>query len=233
MKTYRGFLFDADNTIFDYDSAEREAFAETVGAAVPGVPLETALAAYRSINSQYWKRFEEGAITIKDLKVGRFRDLLDSLGARGDPAAVSASYLRALSRRAPFLPHAREVLEKLARRAPLCLVTNGLTEVQRGRIQATGIGGLFAAVIISEEIGISKPDPRFFLLAAEALALPAEDLLCIGDSPSTDIAGAAAAGIDACWYSPKGKSWPGPGPAPPHIVNDLRDILRFTPAVFL
>jgi len=229
MKSYRGFLFDADNTLFDYDRAEKEALAEAIAAAAPGIPDGAAVSAYRAVNADYWKRFEEGSVTLDELKIGRFRDFLGSLGARGDPEALSAAYCAALSRKAYFLPHAREVLEELARTALLCIVTNGLAEVQRGRIERSGIGGLLAAVIVSEEIGISKPDPRFFRAAAEALGLGPGELLCVGDSPSTDIAGAAAAGIDACWYSPAGAPWAGPGPAPAFVAADLRDLLAFAP----
>jgi HAD superfamily hydrolase (TIGR01549 family) len=139
--------------------------------------------------------------------------------------------LNALASHARFLPHAREVLEELATRASLCLITNGITEVQRGRIGKAGIAHLFRAIIISEEIGISKPDPRFFQAAARALSLRANDLLCIGDNPSTDIEGAAAAGMDACWYSRCGAPWPGPGPAPKYVISDLRELIDLAPPI--
>ena len=58
MKTYRGFLLDADNTLFDYDRAEREAFLEAVAPALPGVPPEQAHATYCRINAEHWARFE-------------------------------------------------------------------------------------------------------------------------------------------------------------------------------
>lgn len=49
-------------------------------------------------------------------------------------------------------------------------------------------------------------------------------LLCVGDSPAADIAGAQAAGIDACWFAPAGGPWPGPGDPPLHTVRVLSDI---------
>jgi 2-haloacid dehalogenase len=224
VKTYRGFLFDADNTLFDYDGAERAALTATILEAVPGVDLEHALAAYRTINAGYWRRFEEGAVSLGVLKPGRFRDLLDLLGAQGDPAAISARYLELLAAQSRMLPHAREVLESLAARAKLCLVTNGLSPVQRGRLARAGIGDLFTGVLISEEIGVSKPDPAFFHRAAAALALDTSQLLCIGDHPTADVRGALGAGIDACWYSPQGAPWPLGEPLPTLIIADLREL---------
>lgn len=225
MKKYRGFLFDADNTLFDYDRAEREALTESLREAIPGIALHEALAAYREINSGFWQSFEKGRVGLEDLKVGRFRALLDSLGVEGDPALISSRYLANLSTKAYFLPSARRVVEQLSRSARLGLITNGIGLVQRGRLEKSGISPLFSAVIISEEIGAAKPDPRFFKAAIEAMSLPAQALLCIGDSPSSDIAGARAAGIDACWFAPAGRPWPGPGTEPEMVIRDLREIL--------
>jgi 2-haloacid dehalogenase len=229
MKTYRGFLFDADNTLFDYSRAETEALDETVAHAAPSVPRERARDAYRVINAGYWKRFEQGALTLAALKVGRFADLLRELGVEGDPPKLSDDYLTRLSHKAYFLPHARGVVRALSRRAALCLVTNGISMVQRGRLARSGVARCFSAVLISEELGMAKPDARFFQAACEALRLPPSELLCIGDSPVADVMGARAAGIDSCWYAPSGASWPGPAEAPDCIIRSLKEILKFAP----
>ena len=226
MKTYRGVLLDADNTLFDYDRAEAEALEETFALAVPDVPRSQAVAAYREINARYWKLFEQGSITAKGLQAGRWADLFQRLGKSGDPSEAAAIYVARLSTKTHFLPGASEFVRELARSARLCLITNGLSRVQRGRLAGSGIEGHFAAVLISEELGFAKPDPRFFLAAGTALNLPASQLLCVGDNPAADIAGARGAGIDACWFSPSGAPWPGPGDPPEHIVHDLSEVLH-------
>jgi 2-haloacid dehalogenase len=229
MKTYQGFLFDADNTLFDYDRGELEALTETIGAFMPGVALGAALPAYRTINNGYWRRFEQGAVSIEELKPGRFRDLLALLCVPGDPLEMSRQYLQRLAGKAYLLPHAREVLEWLAPRAPLCLVTNGLSPVQRGRLAKAGVTGLFRVLLISEEIGISKPDPAFFHRAAAELGLQPPELLCVGDNPSTDVRGALCAGIDACWFSPGGAEWELGDPRPTLVIRDLRELVPLAP----
>lgn len=232
MKTYRGFLLDADNTLFDYTTAEEESLEEACREAAPDVSSATALSAYRRINAEYWKRFEQGSITLEDLKVGRFADLLRELRVPGDPRAVSDRYLSFLSRKAYFLPHAREAVREISRTAALCLVTNGISVVQRGRLAASGIAEYFTAILISEELGMAKPDPRFFHAACDALKLRGQDLLCVGDSPVADIEGARAAGIDACWYAPKDTAWPGPGDPPALVIQDLAEIIKFAGGVY-
>jgi len=232
MKTYRGFLFDADNTLFDYDRAESEALADTLGKFLPDVPLAEALSAYHEINAGYWRRFEQGTITLPELKAARFASLFERLGTGGDAEAVSLHYLTSLSVRAYFLPGARDVLHALSRTSALCLVTNGISLVQRGRLEKSGVGGLFHAVLISEELGFAKPDPLFFRAAAEALSLPVEDLLCVGDNPAADIEGARSAGMDACWFAPSGGPWPGPGAPPALIVSELVELLPLAAPLF-
>jgi YjjG family noncanonical pyrimidine nucleotidase len=226
MKRYKGFLFDADNTLFDYDKAEAEALTETLDTALPGVPLQKALEAYHEINAGYWRRFEQGSVGLEELKAGRFQALLDSLACDGDATAISMRYLQELSVRAYFLPFACEVVQELARSFALALVTNGIGMVQRGRLARSGIAHHFQALIISEELGVAKPDPRFFHAAVEAISIPPEDLLCVGDNPGSDIEGARAVGIDACWFSPKGQPWPGPSEPPSLVISDLREIFH-------
>lgn len=232
IRKYRGFLLDADNTLFDYDSAEREALEETFHDAAPRVPLAHALEVYRPINTGWWKRFESAEVSLADLKVGRFVDVLAALGVPGDARRTATAYLERLSRKASLLPGALSALSALRKAGPLCLVTNGISLVQRGRLAVSGIAEMFAAVLISEEVGIGKPDPRFFAAACSALGLPPAELLCIGDNPRADVDGARAAGIDACWYNPARAPWPGPGEPPAFVIDDLLLLVKIAEGVY-
>jgi YjjG family noncanonical pyrimidine nucleotidase len=227
---FRGFLLDADNTIFDYDRAERDALDGVLAEA--GVAASDALrAAYRRINDGLWRAFEQGAVTQEALKVERFRRLFAEAapGARADPAAVSRRYLELLGRQAHLLPHAAAALADLAQRAALALVTNGISEVQRPRLARSGLGPLFSVVVISGEVGFAKPDPRLFRVAAEGLGLAGDEVLCVGDVPGTDIRGARAAGMAACWVAAPGASWPPGEPGPDYTIADLRGLAALAP----
>ena len=91
----------------------------------------------------------------------------------------------------------------LAERFPVGLVTNGIGEVQRARIDRTGIEPLLAAVAISGELGVSKPSPAIFdWILSEMNVTDRAGVLMIGDSLTSDIAGARAAGIRSCWFNP-------------------------------
>lgn len=230
MKKYDGVLLDADNTLFDYDRAEAEALDETLAEAAPKAPRGEAVEAYHAINAGYWKLYEQGKIDSAGLQSGRWVDLFRRMGLNGDPAAAAGTYVARLSQKSHVLDGAVETVRELARRAKLCLVTNGLSRVQRGRLAGSGFADSFTAILISEEMGLAKPDPRFFQAAVDALGLSPGRLLCIGDNPAADIAGARGAGIDACWYAPAGNPWPGPGEPPQHVIRCLADVLAIVPA---
>jgi HAD superfamily hydrolase (TIGR01509 family) len=140
-----------------------------------------------------------------------------------------AAVRRAACHAGPPPPPAADALADLAARAALALVTNGLAEVQRGRLDRSGLAPLFRAVVISGEVGIAKPDPRFFQLAIRALGLGADEVLVVGDVPVTDIRGARAAGMASCWVAAPGASWPAGEPGPDYTIRDLRALAALAP----
>ena len=229
MKKYHGFLFDADNTIFDFTRAERDALYETLGNAFKEEIPEVVYEDYLRINTRLWNDFEEGHTSREVLKVKRFELLLESLKIDADPAGLAEHYLDRLSTKDYLLPNALEVLEHLSKRALLLLISNGIARVQRRRIARAGIELFFQDIIISEEVGVSKPDPEFFSLALKRLPLPIHDILCVGDSPSSDIRGGYQAGIDTCWFMYPPRAYPPEEPKPDYVAADLRELLRFSP----
>jgi FMN phosphatase YigB (HAD superfamily) len=78
-------------------------------------------------------------------------------------------------------------------------VTNGFVEVQYEKFDKSGLRDCFAHIVLSEEVGCQKPNPRIFEEALRMNGLQAEDVVMIGDSWSSDIQGAINAGIDQIW----------------------------------
>jgi YjjG family noncanonical pyrimidine nucleotidase len=233
---YEAFILDADNTLFDFNRAEKAALREALLAGGYDEIPENTYARYHAINDQLWKLFERGKITQDGLRVERFRRLLDSLALPNhldgppDPQLLGEQYIEALSEKGNLLPHARSVLQLLSAKTPLLLLSNGIGRVQRGRIHCSGIGVYFKDILISGETGLAKPDPAIFRLAVEKLRCSADQVLCVGDSPSSDIRGAHHAGLDTCWFAPAGAEYPRNEPQPLYRINDLRQLLQFLPA---
>jgi len=101
--------------------------------------------------------------------------------------------------------HSRRVLEAIKERGlPMVLVSNFYGNMPVV-LREFGFDGLFLKVIESAVVGISKPDPRIFLLGVEALGLKPEEVTVVGDSLDKDIIPAREAGCQAVWL--RGEGW--------------------------
>ena len=98
-----------------------------------------------------------------------------------------------------LLEGAEELVRYLAAKYPLTVVTNGLVEVQYEKFDKSGLRDCFSHIVLSEEVGCQKPNPKIFEEALRLNSLQAEDVVMIGDSWSSDIQGAINAGIDQIW----------------------------------
>ena len=214
---YRWLLFDADGTLFDYDRAERAALEQALRQI--GVSTDPGhLAAYRRINQALWQAVEKGEITPGMVKVRRFELLLEAIQVAYSPNALSASYLECLANCSELLEDAGEVLGALRRKYQIAILTNGLKEVQRGRLSRSAIRPHISQIIISEEVGAAKPAREFFDQAFARLGHPSKrEVLMVGDGWASDIQGAVQYGIDACWYNPGRK----PRPANCEITREI------------
>ena len=205
---YTYLLFDADHTLLDFDQSEAEA--------ITAVLTENDIVAntntidfYNTVNKAYWQKLAKGEITLDELRYKRFEEFLSELGHRGDAVAFGQRYLELLSKDVYWLEDAREILEELAKDYTLVCITNGLKEVQRPRFDKAGFYEIFTHVIISDEIGVSKPDQAYFNYTLNQMGNPQkEEVLVVGDNILSDIMGAFRVGLDACWYNPKQEERP-------------------------
>jgi putative hydrolase of the HAD superfamily len=216
-------LFDLDDTLFDHWACTRAALAElrercpTLGR-VPAAAVE---AEHRRLLEELHLQVLAGRMTVDDARVERFRRLLAFAGETAggaDAAAAAAAY------RSAYLAHwqpvegARDLLAALHGRLATGVVTNNVASEQRSKIAACGFGPLLDAVIISEEAGVTKPDPRIFRMALDQLGCPAVETVMIGDAWDTDIAGARAASIHPIWFNRFG------APSPDSSVTELSSL---------
>jgi YjjG family noncanonical pyrimidine nucleotidase len=217
-------LLDADDTIFDFYRAETYALEASLAAFGYDAPVDGYLEAFRRINGEVWKEYETGRSTSEEIRVKRFVLLLSELGLAYDAAEVSAYYVDRLGETTFMVDGARKLLDALHRKLPMALVTNGISAVQRSRLAKSGVGDYFGAIMISDELGVQKPDPGIFLRALEHVGTtPGDRVIMIGDSLHSDIRGAIAAGIDSCWFNLRGRPSE-PEIVPTHTISRLDEI---------
>ena len=200
---YKWLLFDADSTLFDYDKAEEDALREACNSL--NIKYDTGvLEVYRQLNDNIWSDFEKGLITPDQIKIMRFPMLFEKLNIDSDPEAFNGIYLKKLSEGLHLIEGAEEVLKALNEKYKIALITNGLQDVQRPRISRSAIFKYISQIIISEEVGVSKPDKKIFDIAFQRMNYPTrQEVLMIGDNLTSDIKGGNDYGIDTCWFNPE------------------------------
>jgi 2-haloacid dehalogenase len=221
---YEVLLFDADNTLFNYDQAEEYALQQ----AFQRFNLdynEGWLNEYRAINASFWRMLENGTIQPAELRYKRFEALFENR-LQVDPVSFSEAYLSKLSEGRFLLEGALEVVVGLASKYILAIVTNGLKEVQLPRFQGSPLSKYIKTLIISEEVGYKKPDPGMFDCALKAVHhTDRSSVIMIGDSLTSDIKGGFDYGIDTCWYNPRGLLNQS-GIRPTYEIRDLHELLE-------
>ncbi|MFP4430944.1 MAG: YjjG family noncanonical pyrimidine nucleotidase [Spirochaetota bacterium] len=229
---YRLLIFDADNTLFDYDRGEAYALSLAFRDQKLVFHQETMVSLYRRINKSIWRAFEAGEIPQGEISFRRFGEFFRELGVGCDIRAFSASYLGHLAEAHYLVEGAEDVVATLSKSYSMAIVTNGLSRVQRGRFGRSPIAGLFDPIVISDEVGVQKPNPEIFDHVFEAYPhVCREEVLMIGDSLTSDIAGGVAAGIDTCWFNPgRDPGAPAGGgrflPDPTYEIGSLGELLR-------
>ena len=203
---YKYLLADNDNTLMDFSAAEHHALRQTL-TAVGIDPTDETCALYSGINDALWKALERGETTQAKLKVERFRQLLEVLGKTDISAEnMAAEYALGLGSHADLLPGAEKFMHAVYGKMKIALVSNGVSAIQRGRLSKCPLTPMFDEIIISEEVGAAKPDPKLLLVAMEKLGCTDKSqAVMMGDSLTADIQAAVNAGVDSIFFSPKGK----------------------------
>ena len=200
---YKVILFDADETLFDFKKAEKEAFKNSMLELDIEYDENYHFATYKEINTAIWKELEEGLITQEKLKTERFKRLIDKLDMTFDENDFANIYMTHLGNGSFLFDGAMELIEDLSSKYILSIVTNGLTSVQERRLKKSTIAKHFKDIVISESIGISKPHPDIFEHAINNLGtFNKDEVLMIGDNLNSDIRGGINYNIDTCWYNP-------------------------------
>ena len=210
MAKYYCILFDADNTLLDFDAAESKALADTLRNYGIEPDAET-VQTYRTINGELWRQLEKGQIRRDKLMAERYTRFLKAVNAAGSGAEMNQYYLDQLSTHPDLAaPNVLDVMKELAEVATLAVVTNGFDRVQSRRVAESGLKEFVEEVFVSEKLDSEKPNRKIFDTALRSLGVEnRERVLMVGDSLTSDIQGGINAGLDTCWYNPNHAENPG------------------------
>ena len=205
MKKYEVFLFDADNTLYDYDKAEEYAL-RTMFENCGFMYAEHVRMKYREINTAVWECYEKGEISKSDLQTLRFNRLFDEIGVYHDTSDFNKKYLAELGKGTFLIEGAIEICKAIVScERQIYIVTNGILATQEARIKHSLIKDYVSGFFVSEFVGFQKPDKEYFeYVFTHIPQIGKNKILIIGDSLTADIAGGNNAGIDSCWFNASG-----------------------------
>lgn len=198
---YEYFLLDADDTIFDFIGAAK--WSLKIAFEKFGLEYSDKLFdLFKSKNDEAWREYEKGKFDKPSLRFYRFYEFFKEAKINANPTLVDGVYFDTLCTSSHIIDGAITFLENLKTRGEIYLITNGTTVAQEGRIKASGIGSFLKDVFISDQLGVAKPEKKFFDIVLESIKKEKGKCVVIGDSLSSDIQGANNAGLDCIWFNP-------------------------------
>ncbi len=215
--------FDADGTLWDFEGVMRHALVCTLAELrriVPSVPDSLSVETLIAIRNQVAKEQKGKGLTHEAIRLEAFKHTLQFIKS---PDADLAAHLNAL-----YLKHRFEdiqlfddvlpALNVLQGHYMMGLLSNGNTYPER-----CGLAGYFQFVVLAQDYGVQKPDPRLFEIAIKRAGCTKRQLLHIGDSFQNDIIGAKRAGVKSVWLNRQDKD-NGTGQQPDFEISSLREL---------
>lgn len=227
--TIQAVLFDVDDTLFDRNLAQQKAI-ELIIQRLPHIfnKYETGriMKAFKESDLITVAEFQTGAPS-DDLRDKRSRHFLRLLGINVNYATtITELYVKNYPLLYTPVDGAVALVNKLSRLFKVGIVSNGLPDVQYRKLETLKLRHVFSCIILSEEIGIRKPDPGIFHFATKKLHNKPAECLYVGDSYDNDIVGAKKAGMKACWFNHKKAAAKNESDKPDFEITKLGELLK-------
>ncbi len=221
----RAVLFDLDDTLFDHRGCARDALG-AVQESQPcfrSMPFESLEQAHATLLEDLHGEVMLGRLAIDKARIERFRRLLESVGADASPDVardLATLYRETYRTKRRSVAGAAALMAAVKRHARVGIVSNNVLDEQQDKLQVCALDRFVDELVVSEEVGVSKPDPTIFQVAMDRLGVGPDEAVMIGDSWAADIEGARAVGIRPIWFNPLGT----PPPNPAANVEELRSL---------
>ena len=202
-------LFDLDDTLFDHHRASTRALRVLHAEYAYCIDFATFADKHGDVLEEFHQHFLSGQFTLDQARIARMKVLFAAFGRPMDDLTARRAarlYREQHQANRAVVPGARELLEALRGQVKLGIVTNNSTLEQHEKLRALEIAHYFDTIVISEDVGATKPDRRIFGIALERAGATAEETVFVGDSWQNDVLGAIDSGIAAVWFNRHGKT---------------------------
>lgn len=229
-------LIDIDNTLLDFNAFVQAAMRDGFRKFGLGAYEEGMFQTFLRINTEVWREIEQGRLSYEEMLQIRWNRIFAALGICFDGVRFEDYFKDYLFDSAIYVDHAMELLSCLKERYILCAASNGPYAQQVNRLSRGGMLACFSRIFISEQVGASKPSAEFFSHCLNELnamqkargegEIRPSEIIMIGDSLTSDIAGAAGMGMKTCYFD-RARSGNTHGLPIDYVVHSLQDILNF------
>lgn len=197
---YQWILFDADETLFSFNSyLGLQSMLKHYG-------IDFTLADYdefQAVNKPLWVAYQNKEITAEGLQRTRFEKISQQTGQ--DPLALNQELMAEMALVSTPLDNVVEMLSALHGKVKMAIITNGFNALQQKRLNNTNTDHFFEFVVVSENVGAAKPEPKIFEAAfAQMGDVDKSKVLMIGDTLASDVLGGNRVGVDSVWFNPNG-----------------------------
>ena len=203
-------FFDLDHTLWDFDKNSMLAYKRVFNKFEIDVDFDDFIKIYEPINLAYWKKFREERITKEELRRGRLIDSFKIFNKKYTTLTIDKladAYIEELPLDNYLFDGALHILDYLAEKYQLHIITNGFEEAQEKKMKASNLRKYFNTVTNSEMVGVKKPNPKIFNFAMDLANAKPEHSVMIGDSLEADIKGAIDVGMQALYFDYKNSDY--------------------------
>lgn len=203
-KGIKSIFFDLDRTLWDFEKNSTDTLRTLLDTHQIEVCHEQFIYVYQHFNQLYWDLYQRGKLKQEVLRKIRFNATLSyfSIKHTNLDAQLSEDYLSICPKKTAVFPNTLEVLKALKEKHSIYLVTNGFCEVQKIKIQHSGIAPFIDGMITSDDVGVKKPHPKIFKYAMQQASITkANEVLFIGDDLHADMMGADYLGMHTLHFT--------------------------------
>lgn len=204
----KAILFDLDDTLVNSKKAEYNAICEFKKLySVFGEVKDNDIAQiWNNITMKNYEKYHKGEISFEELRTKRMKELFTNYSiniSKEDAKNKFKDYQKNYEKNWILFDDAEEALKTLKSKYKLVILSNGDGKQQRKKIEYTGLNKYFTNIVISSEVGYSKPEKEIFDIACRMVNLEPKNCVMIGDKYKVDIEGAINAGMHGIWVNRK------------------------------
>ena len=233
---FRGPLFfDIDDTLLNHTLAEElaaGAFFDKYRSFLNSVTGQEFSIDWRTASDRYMEQFLSGRVNFTEHRRLRCQEVMGRAMTGEEANLIFSDYLEVYEANWKVFDDVHNGLKALKDRGvSMGVISNGNGKQQTMKLERMNLLQYFGQIIISESLGVSKPDKQIFEAAATSMGWKTSECIHVGDSIETDVRGAVEAGMRSIWLNRRGLESPDWKGLPIVQVENFSEIIRLIDVV--